>query len=389
MSQNTKRSYSFKEGLAMMAAKDVGIDPYLAADAGEDARSILAALRRAKTAKGAEKAKHISAAQTELRKLSPQQHGKLINALQAKVLALQGRGRDTAVAHLEPGEMVVPRAVLTPQLVKLIAAEAAKLGIDPKQLIVGGRKASINPATGAEEFGWFGDLIDSGVNKVKGWFGGDEERQPEQPSFTMAKSLGDDVGPKHANPLMNRQRNPLSGTAVQADFPGQATYDQANKFRLEAHVDKDNWQDRKPWLDEMNAYAHLPDGSDAKKQAAADIIDHTWKSERPYDPFLVNVRKQISVNSESPSQYTWLTNRDTHEKLFQAADEASQKTPWQNIGEAIAGTALTTVAPEFGVPLAMHGAAALAGDTLAVNRRKELRNLYEEQYGNMPRVGRY
>jgi lysozyme len=143
----------------------------LAADAGEDARSILAALGRAKTAKGAEKAKHIAAAQTELRNLNPKQHGKLINALQAKVLALQGRGRDTAIAHLEPGEMVVPRAVLTPQLVQLIAAEAAKRAIDPKQLIVGSRKASINPATGAEEFGWFGDLIDDGVNTVQGWFG--------------------------------------------------------------------------------------------------------------------------------------------------------------------------------------------------------------------------
>ncbi len=150
-----KRAYSFKEGLAMMAAKTVGIDPYLAADAGEDARSVLAALRRAKDAKGPVKAKHIAAAQSELRKLSPKQHGKLINALQAKVLALQGRGGDTAVAHLEPGEMVIPRAVLTPQLAQLIAAEAAKRGIDPKQLIVGSRKASINPATGAEEFGWF------------------------------------------------------------------------------------------------------------------------------------------------------------------------------------------------------------------------------------------
>ncbi|MBL8630723.1 MAG: hypothetical protein JNM81_13890, partial [Rhodospirillaceae bacterium] len=135
MPQNLKRAYSFKEGLAMMAAKDVGIDPYLAAEGGEDARSILAALRRAKTAKGADKVKHIAAAQTELRKLDPQQHGKLINALQAKVLALQGRGGDTAVAHLEPGEMVVPRAVLTPQLAQLIAAEAARRGIDPKQLV--------------------------------------------------------------------------------------------------------------------------------------------------------------------------------------------------------------------------------------------------------------
>jgi hypothetical protein len=153
-SPSNTRAYSFKEGLAMMAAKEVGVDPYLAADAGEDARVVLATLRQAKTAKGHDKAKHIAAAQTELRKLNPKQHGKLINALQAKVLALQGRGGDTAVAHLEPGEMVIPRRVLTPELAQLIAAEAAARGIDPKQLVVG--TGSINPATGTEEFGWFG-----------------------------------------------------------------------------------------------------------------------------------------------------------------------------------------------------------------------------------------
>jgi hypothetical protein len=70
-----------------------------------------------------EKSKHIAAAQTELRKLSPKQYGKLINALQAKVLALQGRGGDTAVAHLEPGEMVVHSRVLTPELMQLIALD--------------------------------------------------------------------------------------------------------------------------------------------------------------------------------------------------------------------------------------------------------------------------
>lgn len=156
-----KRAYSFREGLAMLAAKDVGIDPYLAAEAGEDVRSVLAALRRAKTANAPEKDKHIAVAQTELRKLNPKQQGNLISALQAKVLALQGRGGDTEVAHLEPGEMVVPRSVLTPQLAQLIAIEAAKHGIDPKQLVVGGHRASINPATGVEEFGFWSRLLGS------------------------------------------------------------------------------------------------------------------------------------------------------------------------------------------------------------------------------------
>jgi hypothetical protein len=148
-----KRAYSFKEGLAMMAAKEVGIDPYLAADAGEDVRSVLAALRRAKTAKGAEKAKHIAAAQTELRKLNPQQHGKLVNALQAKVLALQGRGGDTAVAHLAEGELVLPKELQTKDVVSAVQQAALSLGIDINRFIVGRSTNSVNPLTSTIEFG--------------------------------------------------------------------------------------------------------------------------------------------------------------------------------------------------------------------------------------------
>lgn len=103
-SPSPRRAYSFKEGLAMMAAKECGVDPYLAAEGGDDARAVLASIRKAKAAKGPEKAKHIKAAQTELRNLSPKRHGKLINALQAKLLALQGRGGDTEVAHLSVDE---------------------------------------------------------------------------------------------------------------------------------------------------------------------------------------------------------------------------------------------------------------------------------------------
>jgi hypothetical protein len=42
-----KHGYSYREGLTMMAANAVGIDPYLAAEAGEDATPSLRALRHA------------------------------------------------------------------------------------------------------------------------------------------------------------------------------------------------------------------------------------------------------------------------------------------------------------------------------------------------------
>jgi hypothetical protein len=163
-----RNSYTFKEGLTMMAAKAVGIDPYLAAEAGENARAAINAIRNAaKTKQPKDRAEYIREAHNEMRTISAALHPKLVNALQAKLLALQGRGRDTAVAHVEPGEMVIPRAMLTPEVMELIAAEAQRRGIDPRRLRVGGQ-GSINPATGAEEFGLF--------DAMKGWFGGDKDK---------------------------------------------------------------------------------------------------------------------------------------------------------------------------------------------------------------------
>ena len=129
----TRNSYTFKEGLTMMAAKAVGIDPYLAAEAGENARAAINAIRNAaKTKQPKDRAGYIREAQSELRTISAAQHPKLVNALQAKMLALQGRGGDTEVAHLTPGEMVLPRSLQTPELMKQIATLAARQGIDPR-----------------------------------------------------------------------------------------------------------------------------------------------------------------------------------------------------------------------------------------------------------------
>ncbi len=152
----TRNAYTFKESLTMMAAKAVGIDPYLAAEAGENARAAINAIRNAtKTKQPKDRAGYIREAQSELRTISAAKHPKLVNALQAKLLALQGRGGDTAVAHVEPGEMVIPRAMLTPEVMRMIAHEAQRRGIDPRKLMVGNEHNSINPATGTEEFGWF------------------------------------------------------------------------------------------------------------------------------------------------------------------------------------------------------------------------------------------
>lgn len=205
-----RNSYTFKEGLTLMAAKAVGIDPDLAVNAGDSARSAINALRHAAKAKNAkDKAALIREAQKELQSISAAKHPKLVNALQARPLALQGRGQDTEVAHVEPGEMVIPRAMLTPKVLHLLATEAARRGIDPKRLMVGG-KGSINPATGEEEFG------------VRDWLSGlYAQKQDSQPRPSFAPRAQQRLGsvqdePNSASPAVSneqpatRERGPIS-----------------------------------------------------------------------------------------------------------------------------------------------------------------------------------
>ena len=65
-----------------------------------------------------------------------------------------GRYGDTRMAHVAPGEMVVPRQVMqnNPQLAQGIASAISSEGIDPRRYMVGTSQNSINPNTGQPEF---------------------------------------------------------------------------------------------------------------------------------------------------------------------------------------------------------------------------------------------
>lgn len=67
-------------------------------------------------------------------------------------LARQGRNGDTRVAHLTPGEVVIPRevAAVRPDLVRGVGQQYSQMGGNPNTLRVGHGK--INPRTGIEEF---------------------------------------------------------------------------------------------------------------------------------------------------------------------------------------------------------------------------------------------
>ena len=80
-------------------------------------------------------------------------------AEQAQMLAAEGRGDDTVLAHLRPGEVVLP-----PEMFDDAQFEAAvenrfnELDIDPERHVVAMGIASLNPITGLEEFGFFKKL---------------------------------------------------------------------------------------------------------------------------------------------------------------------------------------------------------------------------------------
>jgi hypothetical protein len=82
-------------------------------------------------------------------------------------LAQAGRGEDTALAHLRPGEVVIPpEAFEDPEFESLIEKKFKELNIDPARMVVGVGIASLNPITGLEEFGWFKKVAKSAKKVV-------------------------------------------------------------------------------------------------------------------------------------------------------------------------------------------------------------------------------
>ena len=69
-------------------------------------------------------------------------------------MAMYGRGGDTMMAHVTPGEMVVPQEVLrnSPQVARGLGTAFRDVGADPRRYVVGSGQNSINPVTGKREF---------------------------------------------------------------------------------------------------------------------------------------------------------------------------------------------------------------------------------------------
>lgn len=77
-------------------------------------------------------------------------------------MARYGRNGDTRMAHVAPGEMVVPREVLqsNPQVARGLGRAFQDVGADPLRYVVGSTNNSINPTTGEPEF-FFDALLET------------------------------------------------------------------------------------------------------------------------------------------------------------------------------------------------------------------------------------
>lgn len=70
-------------------------------------------------------------------------------------LAQAGRGPDTQLAHVAPGEVILPPQVMADaEFEKIVGDRFAELDMNPEEYVVGAGIASLNPITGLEEFGW-------------------------------------------------------------------------------------------------------------------------------------------------------------------------------------------------------------------------------------------
>ena len=84
----------------------------------------------------------------------------------AAQIQAEGRGEDTSLAHLRPGEVILPpEAFEDEEFENTVNAKFKELGIDPEMAVSSVGIASLNPMTGLEEFGFFKKLA-KGVKKV-------------------------------------------------------------------------------------------------------------------------------------------------------------------------------------------------------------------------------
>jgi peptidoglycan L-alanyl-D-glutamate endopeptidase CwlK len=106
---------------------------------------------------------------------------------EAEELAHQGRGNDTEIAHVALGELVLPEILQSPEVMAAVRQAAAARNIPFERLRVGSPRNSINPNTGAPEFGILGGMGDWLSQKLG--FGSTDRSVPPATSIAQMPKL--------------------------------------------------------------------------------------------------------------------------------------------------------------------------------------------------------
>ena len=144
-------------------AQRLGIDrDEVAAGGLPGLRALVALKQAAESATKKTRDRALAEVQDAVHTLAHRKYPKLVSQFQARILALQGRGSDTEVAHVARGEVVVPEALQNPKVLAALHEAAALKGVAVGRLRVGSPQSDHNPDTGVPEFG----VIDT----VRNWF---------------------------------------------------------------------------------------------------------------------------------------------------------------------------------------------------------------------------
>jgi len=123
------------------------------------------------------------------------------------------QSQEKYLAHVTPGELVIPVALQTPEVMAAVDWVAAGFGIPLDRLRVGARSNSINPQTGAPEF-----FLEGLRNWLSSNFGSKENSQPSvEPITIVGKPTVErlDVRPTPSAPQIDDI--PIVGRVVTSD----------------------------------------------------------------------------------------------------------------------------------------------------------------------------
>jgi len=173
-------------------AASLGIDPANVTAAGPVALRALLALTQAKESEaGPQRERYLTKVQDSLRVLEHRKHPELVQQIQKAATALRGRGRDSEVAHVTRGEIVVPLELQSDGVLAALRQAAAPYGVPLDMLRVGTALNHINPETGAPESGvmdWISGLFKDGNTSPGNESSSSSEREPK---IVFSPSLDD------------------------------------------------------------------------------------------------------------------------------------------------------------------------------------------------------